>query len=270
MERKMHRFPADDHCARVPATFKFINGDDFTTVKPYYYGGRLQPGQEHLRTNLTYNRVAGIEVSNVRSIKESFDLEAHGIQFFRATGAVEELPSTSEALNDYLAALAEWIRQSLGADKVIVYDYAFRRSVLETGKPEVTTALGSTVLETAQPAEIPHVDQTRENGLRRAMRHLTDSEREKYLNSSNKRIRILNVWRPLSPVVDNWPLAFCDPSTVCADDLIRVDRLRPTYAGEVYYLQHTPAQRWYYLGQQTSAEITVFSGFDTHPGEGPP
>ncbi|OJJ52520.1 hypothetical protein ASPSYDRAFT_51938 [Aspergillus sydowii CBS 593.65] len=113
------------------------------------------------------------------------------------------------------------------------------------------------------PANTPHVDQTLEGGFRRAKRHMTAAEAEKYLDG-NWRIRIVNVWRPLSHV-QNDPLALCDPATVHPTDLIAVDRVSPEYVGEVYYLNNHPDQQWYWLSDQSPDEACLFLSFDSAP-----
>jgi hypothetical protein len=63
--------------------------------------------------------------------------------------------------------------------------------------------------------------------------------------------------------VQNDPRALCDPATVLATDLIAVDRVSPEYAGQVYYLQYHPEQKWYWLSGQGSDEVCLLLSFDS-------
>ena len=47
--------------------------------------------------------------------------------------------------------------------------------------------------------------------------------------------------------IENAPLALCDPNTVEAEDLLEVDQVTERCVGEIYYVKHSPNQRWYWL-----------------------
>ena len=113
------------------------------------------------------------------------------------------------------------------------------------------------------------LDQTVQGGSRRAMHHLTDSERDKYLDGS-WRVRIMNCWRPLLHPADERPMAMCDYSTVDTVDLIAADRVSREYTGETFYLQHNENQKWYWISGQTPEEMLLFVNYDSDPHGGPP
>jgi uncharacterized DUF497 family protein len=117
-------FPTTEGANRLEAEFNFINAQDFIDIKPYYYGGDLQPDQEHLRSNITYQKVPSIEVTDVRPCKSQFNLEVHGLQFYDATDPIRELPQSPDSIEAYLSNIATWVKSCLAAEKVIVYDYA--------------------------------------------------------------------------------------------------------------------------------------------------
>lgn len=77
-----------------------------------------------------------------------------------------------------------------------------------------------------------------------------------------------SAWRPLKHVVREAPLAFCDFTSVDPVDLIATDRPSREYVGEVYYMKHNSAQKWYWLSQQTPDELSLFMSYDSDPGEG--
>jgi hypothetical protein len=76
---------------------------------------------------------------------------------------------------------------------------------------------------------------------------------------------ILNhsVWRPLRHPVEDCPLAFCNAQTIEDDDLLPVDRVTRDLVFELYYVKHSPRQKWYWLSRQTPDEIAVFVQFDS-------
>lgn len=120
-----------------------------------------------------------------------------------------------------------------------------------------------------KPVTVPHTDQTREGGLRRVRRHLTEEEAAKYLDG-NRRIRIVNCWRPINNTADERPLAMCDYCSVDERDLRSADRASREYVGEIYYVHHNPKQSWYWISGQTPEEVLLFVNFDTKPGSGVP
>jgi hypothetical protein len=73
-----------------------------------------------------------------------------------------------------------------------------------------------------------------------------------------------SVWRPLHHVVQDWPIAFCDGSSVQIDDLIETEHLRRGYAGANMNLRYRDEQQWYYLSEQSREEIVLFKNFDSN------
>jgi hypothetical protein len=99
------------------------------------------------------------------------------------------------------------------------------------------------------------------------------------------RVRIINTWRSLLPVLEDRPLALCDSRSVVPEDLIAADRIVPDRVGEVYYLTYNPSHKWYstmvtwvsmmeakehfhryWLENQTSSEPFAFVMYDTKAG----
>lgn len=74
-----------------------------------------------------------------------------------------------------------------------------------------------------------------------------------------------SAWRPLYNPIEDWPLAFCDGSTVNEDDLIATDHVRRHHVGEVLYARYNPAQKWYYLKHQKRNEVVLLKNFDSDP-----
>lgn len=57
----------------------------------------------------------------------------------------------------------------------------------------------------------------------------------------------------------------CDPRTVDKNDVFETDQVGPYYSGEMCYLRYNEEQRWYWLSNQTSDEVSLFVCYDTHP-----
>ncbi|KAH8768682.1 hypothetical protein F5882DRAFT_188302 [Hyaloscypha sp. PMI_1271] len=238
--------------------------------KPYFYAGKLEASQEHLRTNLEYSQHDGIKFHNIRGFEEKLDLSKHGFQIFKHSSSQDlERLSEDTILENYLLETSDLVKEYMNATHVLCYDYRFRKDVPQ---PEPEYDLDGPQLGTfsrpEEPANTPHVDQTKAGGFRRVQRHLTKEETEIYL-TGQYRLRIINSWRPLKPVEDS-PLAFCDYHSIVDSALVAADRVSPEYCGEVYYLKFEAEQQWYYLSNQQPDEMSVFVSFDSHPMSGVP
>lgn len=121
-----------------------------------------------------------------------------------------------------------------------------------------------------------HIDQAPSSAIKRTYMHLPDEADTllkgrvriiKYAASftrhSSSSTNSISVWRPLKHPVQDWPLAFCDGSSIKLDDLIETDHLRRGYAGANMNLRYRKGQRWYYLSKQRREEIAIFKNFDS-------
>jgi hypothetical protein len=72
------------------------------------------------------------------------------------------------------------------------------------------------------------------------------------------------VWKPLLGPVRDWPLAYCDPTTVDVEhDLLVVDEVSRQNASELYNIHHNANHSWYYVKDQQPWEMMVFSEHDS-------
>ncbi|KIM96915.1 hypothetical protein OIDMADRAFT_20682 [Oidiodendron maius Zn] len=94
---------------------------------------------------------------------------------------------------------------------------------------------------------------------------MTEDDKQKFLKPGY-RIRIINTWRTLVPVLEDRPLALCDSRSVDPEDLVATDRIIPDRVGEVYYLTYNPNHKWFWLEKQTPSEPFAFVMYDTKAG----
>ena len=71
------------------------------------------------------------------------------------------------------------------------------------------------------------------------------------------------MWKPLTSAVEDYPLSFCDGSTMQAEDLMECDHIRRRFTGATLYGQYTPGQKWYYLSRQRPDEALIMKMFDS-------
>ena len=81
----------------------------------------------------------------------------------------------------------------------------------------------------------------------------------------------LNFWRPLSPSVDDNPLAVCDARTVSERDLLEVDVYgygADNYSWhdigiETFSVSASEQQRWFYYSGMTPDDVLVIKSYDS-------
>lgn len=81
------------------------------------------------------------------------------------------------------------------------------------------------------------------------------------------RFRLVNAWKPLNPIVYDYPLALCDRRTIRSNDILAYDRVHDKQWKEAIYPRFTEYQQWFWLPEQTRNELTVFTIWDS--GSGP-
>ena len=79
------------------------------------------------------------------------------------------------------------------------------------------------------------------------------------------RFAIVNVWRPLSKVVQNYPLALCDSTTLSVErDIVSVPRVsKDGRKGEIQMAHYHPDHQWYYFPGMTSQDILLIKTYDS-------
>ncbi|KAI1845652.1 hypothetical protein JX265_005342 [Neoarthrinium moseri] len=72
-----------------------------------------------------------------------------------------------------------------------------------------------------------------------------------------------SVWRPLEHVVEDYPLAFCDPESISADDLVECDHVRRKFKGATLYAHFNDTHKWSYIGNHRPDEVLLMKMFDS-------
>ncbi|KAI4864625.1 hypothetical protein F4820DRAFT_422926 [Hypoxylon rubiginosum] len=216
------------------------------------------------RTNLVFEPHEDEIVHDVRDCTTKFRLDVHGFQFAKHTTNIQDFSDASGSMKVYFQEVEDLIKANVnGVERVHVFDWRLRMSMDENEFIKRRINL-SNPSDPILPAVYPHIDQTGYGALSRVKHHLP-GEGEKLL--SEKRFRIINVWRPLKKV-ENWPLAFCDRKSVQKGDLIAADFVRRDYAGETYFLKYSPDYKWHYMSDQERDDVVLFKIYDSSAADG--
>ncbi|ETW78716.1 hypothetical protein HETIRDRAFT_459913 [Heterobasidion irregulare TC 32-1] len=130
----------------------------------------------------------------------------------------------------YYKEVEKLLKKHTGAKRVFVFDHIIRRPVVEGSESGQNPPLRG-------PVTRVHADQTYVAGEKR--------------------------W-PIENVVAHHPLAVADWRTVNPDiDLVHTRYVYRDREGSTFSVKDNPEHRWYYLGNQTSEEVTLIKCFDT-------
>jgi hypothetical protein len=78
-------------------------------------------------------------------------------------------------------------------------------------------------------------------------------------------IDLSSVWRPLEHVVEDYPLAVCDGSSIDKSSLVCFDNVTQIRIGESMQAVYADGLRWYYLSNQTKDEVMLLKIYDSSP-----
>jgi hypothetical protein len=190
-------------------------------------------------------------IRNLRPVAAKLSLDAEGFRFLHHPSAVRNFYDEDELRSVYYPEVEHLVAQATGAVRVVVFDHTIRRHTQSKG----TTA--------GKPLRMPvprvHNDYTVKSGPQR-VRDLLGDEAEALLG---RHFSIINVWRPIRGPLEDSPLALCDARSVPFEDLIATDLLYKDRTGEIYYIHHNPAHRWYYAPRMTRDEVLLLRCYDS-------
>jgi hypothetical protein len=186
-----------------------------------------------------------------RLVAKGFSLDREGFELVRHPTVVRNFYDEEEVRRVYYPAVEAFLKATLKADRVVIFDHTVRRRV--EGAADIRGA------GPRQPATRVHVDQTVVSGANRVREHLPD-EAEELLKG---RVQVINLWRPIRGPVRDTPLAMLDGTTVKEGDLIASDLIYPNRSGETYSVKFSPDHRWFYFPDMTPDEAILLKCYDS-------
>ena len=192
-----------------------------------------------------------VPIFDGRLVAKGFSLDREGFELVRHPTVVRNFYDDEEVKRVYYPLAEAFIRATLRADRVVIFDHTVRRRV--EGAPDIRGA------GPRQPATRVHVDQTVTSGANRVREHLPD-EADELLNG---RVQVINLWRPIRGPVRDTPLAMCDGQTVAEGDLVASDLIYPSRRGETYSVKYNPNHRWFYFPDMTPDEAILLKCYDS-------
>ncbi|KAF2160589.1 hypothetical protein M409DRAFT_70335 [Zasmidium cellare ATCC 36951] len=206
------------------------------------------------RTNIT-REWRDTTFEDIRGKESSLSYSTTGVAICRLVSSMkyEDFDIDQKVWNIYFKELEGTLRTLLNAREVKFFRYGIRKRHVDF---PVSTGQE---YDFAQPTSIAHVDATIDSTKEEMVRQFGDRANE----LMTRRFSWVNVWRPLRGPVNDWPLCFCDASSVDPQDAEATDMVYPDYFTENLSLRYNQKQRWYYLSDHTIDEIIVFKQSDS-------
>ncbi|KAI1490510.1 hypothetical protein F5X96DRAFT_694573 [Biscogniauxia mediterranea] len=236
----------------------------YETTKPYVVNLPLSHVPTGQRTNQDCLAYSGIQIKDIRTAEETPTLDRNG---FELSGAIplsleyEEFRDPAKVREVYLENVKTALLEMTGADQAHALHLAIRRR--HPSFPEKPR--GSREAETDQPVQGVHCDYTplqAYNSLRTA---LGDEKANEIWHE--RRVEIIQVWRPIRGPVLDWPVGVCESTSVNKDvDLVPTDNVWSYSISETYNVFHSPEHKWYFVSEQGPEDVLLFKGFDNAEG----
>ncbi|KAH8881848.1 methyltransferase CmcJ [Thozetella sp. PMI_491] len=247
-------------CGTVTAEVQYLKRLGlYETEKPFQLFFPVDKNSEDCRTtNLEFESKLQTFV-DIRDRIRDFSLDSHGFQILQRPIVLD--PSSylnRDAVESHYLPEVKQILTTIdqGYDKAFIFDWRVRNSA--TPREEVEYDMND-LTRWLRPSPTVHIDQSPRAVVQRVLLHLADEAA--YLLQG--RVRIINVWRPIENIVQDYPLAYCDPISVPETDLIECDHVRRSFTGANLYAHFNPGHQWYYLSEQRPDEVLLLKMFDS-------
>ncbi|HUY19467.1 MAG TPA: CmcJ/NvfI family oxidoreductase [Candidatus Binataceae bacterium] len=238
---------AIDRTGSLPSIEGSLNYLGAMDERPVTYAYPPPPGTPENNLRSEAHRMP---ISDGRPIANKLSLDEQGFELLRHETAVKDFYDPEQVRSVYYPEVIELLKQATGAEKVVIFDHTLRRA--GSSKQQIEGV--------KEPVQSAHNDYTLTSGPQRVQELLPADEAAERLTH---RYTEVNVWRPISGPVMEWPLAVCDARTMTQKDFVATYRLYPDRTGEIYTITYSPNHRWYYFPQMERNEVVLLKGYDS-------
>ncbi|MBR0646017.1 CmcJ/NvfI family oxidoreductase [Plastoroseomonas hellenica] len=227
--------------SHIEATLNFLRP---VAGRPARYVTDPPPGVP--RTNIE-SEPHRVTIENGRLREHSFTLDAHGFALLRAPTRFADFYDEDAIRDRYLPEVEAVLKQALVASRVVAFDHNVRNA----RRAAINAAL-------REPAKRVHNDYTYRSAPQR-VRDVLPEEAERLLT---RRFAIVNLWRPIAPVLES-PLALAEGLSIAERDLVASDLIYADRIGETFSVTWNPAHRWVYFPHQQPEEALLIKCYDS-------
>ena len=183
----------------------------------------------------------------------NFSLDREGFALGEFDNAFDRFDDAEAVRREFYGPVAEFVRSSVGAQRVLVFDHTIRSKV----NTEQQTAEHSTTQRA--PVMVVHCDYTPASGPMR-VRQLMPEEADELLK---RRVAFYNFWKPLKRRVEEKPLAMCDVTSAAQDDMLKMALRYRERAGEIFVMRHSASHRWWYFPKMLPENVLLLKTYES-------
>jgi hypothetical protein len=189
-------------------------------------------------------------IHDARPRRDALSLDREGFVFVDHPTRVDNFYDPDELQTVYYPEIERLVAAQTGASRVLIFDHTLR-----TGDEAAQAEK-----HLREPVKVVHNDYTEWSGPQRVRDLLPEDEAQALLQ---KRVAVVQVWRPLRGPVLSSPLAICDARSVDPGDLIPAERHHKDRIGEIYQLAFNPRHHWNWFPRMQRNEALVFKCYDS-------
>jgi hypothetical protein len=183
----------------------------------------------------------------------SFSLDREGFELREFENGFERFDDPEAVRTDFYGSVAEFVRNSVGARRVLVFDHTIRSKM----NAERQTAEHSTTQRA--PVMVVHCDYTPASGPMR-VQQLIPEEADELLR---RRVAFYNLWKPLKRSVEEKPLAMCDVTSAAQDDMLKMALRYREREGEIFVMRHAASHHWWYFPKMSPQHILLLKTYES-------
>jgi len=183
----------------------------------------------------------------------SFSLDRQGFELREFDNGFARFDEADAVRIEFYGPVAEFVRTSVGARRVVVFDHTIRSKV----NAERQMAEHSTTQRA--PVMVVHCDYTPASGPMR-VQQLIPQEADELLK---RRIAFYNLWKPLKRCVEEKPLAMCDVTSAAQDDMVKMALRYREREGEIFVMRHAASHRWWYFPKMSPQNVLLLKTYES-------
>jgi hypothetical protein len=184
---------------------------------------------------------------------DGFSLDREGFALKTFHHGFDRFDDDEAVRQEFYAPVAEFVRTTVGARRVVVFDHTIRSKANE----QQQTAEHTTTQRA--PVMIVHCDYTPASGPWR-VRQLLPDEADGLLG---RRVAFYNFWKPLRRRVEEKPLAMCDVTSTSPEDMIKMVLRYRERTGEIFVMRHSSAHHWWYFPGMTPEDALLLKTYES-------
>ena len=225
------------------------------TKRPIYYASSAGRNAKH-EIDQPMN-IVSVDVDDARERndggeRDEFGMHKSGFELLEFPTRVDNFLDQEQIAAVYEAEIESFLKSVTGCYRVHIFDHTVRASDPDLREQK----------QVREPATLVHNDYTSKSGFVCLRENLGDDADA----LAKGRFQIINIWRPLTDPVEDYPLALVDARSLKADHLVDTERRAPNHIGEIQLALYDPEQRWYYYSEMRPDEVLLFKTFDSADG----